>query len=206
MFQFQPPTELELAAVRLRQSREGLSYPHEGCTQHDIPPPGYDTNDTRITLGHGNEVFQAARAALLELAFFPRDWVQVDAPRGGLRPEGIILIVARVFHLVSTVNACRIVWSADEPTLCGFAYGTLPGHIERGEELFLLTIDPINGIVQFRILAYSQPRHILARLFYPFARFFQRKFARDAARAMTRAVAKGVRSQPAVPAAMAVMN
>ncbi|GAA4732513.1 hypothetical protein GCM10023350_14890 [Nocardioides endophyticus] len=34
---------------------------------------------------------------------------------------------------------CRVVYVVDEPERAGFAYGTLPGHPETGEELFLLS-------------------------------------------------------------------
>ena len=37
---------------------------------------------------------------------------------------------------------CRVVYVVDEPDRRGFAYGTLPGHPESGEELFLVRYDP----------------------------------------------------------------
>ncbi|MGJ4050715.1 DUF1990 family protein [Corynebacterium macclintockiae] len=33
---------------------------------------------------------------------------------------------------------CRVVDAFSEPNRCGFTYGTLPGHVERGEEAFTL--------------------------------------------------------------------
>jgi uncharacterized protein (UPF0548 family) len=36
---------------------------------------------------------------------------------------------------------CRIVAVIDEPNRYGFAYGTLPAHVERGEEAFVVTRD-----------------------------------------------------------------
>jgi uncharacterized protein (UPF0548 family) len=66
----------------------------------------------------------------------------------------------------------------------GFAYGTLPGHAEKGEERFTIEWDRENGAVFYNVLAFSQPAHPLARLGAPFARRLQNRFARDSVRAM----------------------
>jgi uncharacterized protein (UPF0548 family) len=52
----------------------------------------------------------------------------------------------------------------------GFAYGTLPGHAESGEEWFLVEWDRTDGGVCYDILAFSRPQQILARLGYPWVR------------------------------------
>ena len=92
----------------------------------------------------------------------------------------VIAKVARVYGIV-TVNACRIVNAIDEPNRFGFAYGTLPGHVERGEERFLVERKD-NGDVWYEILAYSRPRHWLARIGYPLARLQQARFRRGTSR------------------------
>ena len=76
------------------------------------------------------------------------------------------------------MNACRIVTVIDEesPRRFGFTYGTLPGHAECGEERFLLEMDEA-GDVWFDILAFSRPRHWLAKLGYPIVRRLQKSFA-----------------------------
>jgi len=75
----------------------------------------------------------------------------------------------------------------DEPQRFGFAYGTLPGHIERGEERFLLEMSDDDS-VWYDILAFSQPRHLLTKIGYPFVRRMQKRFGRESAAAMVRAV------------------
>lgn len=45
----------------------------------------------------------------------------------------------------------------------GFAYGTLPGHPETGEEAFVVERNG-EGDVRFTITAFSRPRALLARL------------------------------------------
>jgi hypothetical protein len=73
---------------------------------------------------------------------------------------------------------------------CGFSYSTLPDHAESGEERFLVEWGRATGSVWYDILAFSRPRHLLARLGYPWVRRVQRRFARDSAAAMVRAVGK----------------
>ena len=50
----------------------------------------------------------------------------------------------------------RVVYVVDEPRLAGFAYGTLPGHPERGEEAFLVEL-AADGTVSVVIRAFSRP-------------------------------------------------
>ena len=51
---------------------------------------------------------------------------------------------------------CRVIDAFSEPNRCGFTYGTLPGHVERGEETF--TLERLqDGRVLFLIDAKSQP-------------------------------------------------
>jgi uncharacterized protein (UPF0548 family) len=73
----------------------------------------------------------------------------------------------------------------------GFAYGTLPGHAESGEERFTVAWHEADGAVWYDILAFSRPQQLLARLGYPFARRLQKRFARGSAAAMQRAVVEG---------------
>lgn len=74
----------------------------------------------------------------------------------------------------------------DEPARFGFAYGTLPRHVEQGEERFL--VERVGDEVFYDILAFSRPRHPSARLGYPLMRRWQKRFGHDSAAAMRRAV------------------
>jgi uncharacterized protein (UPF0548 family) len=92
------------------------------------------------------------------------------------------------------VNACRIVYVVDVQGPVqrhGFAYGTLPEHAESGEERFTVEWHEADAAVWFDILAFSSPQQLLARLGYPFARKLQKRFARNSAAAMQRAVVEG---------------
>lgn len=61
---------------------------------------------------------------------------------------------------------CRVVYTIDEAQRCGFAYGTLPGHPESGEEAFIIERSPA-GVVTFTIRAFSRPASALTRFAGP---------------------------------------
>jgi uncharacterized protein (UPF0548 family) len=86
-----------------------------------------------------------------------------------------------------TLNACRIVHVVDEPRRFGFAYGTLPDHVESGEERFIVEWNQDDDTVWYDILAFSRPNHFLTRLGYPLVRRLQKRFARDSAGTMKKA-------------------
>ena len=67
---------------------------------------------------------------------------------------------------------CRVVYTIDEARRCGFAYGTLPGHPECGEEAFIVERGP-NGVVTFSIRAFSRPASVLARYADPAGHWVQ---------------------------------
>jgi uncharacterized protein (UPF0548 family) len=171
------------------QARLDLTYPAVGATAA-APPPGYAVDHTRVRLGEGEGVFRAATAALQRWEQFRLGWVEARPADTPLRAGEAVAVVARVLGLW-WVNACRVVYAVDEAgpvARCGFAYGTLPGHAESGEERFVVEWDRAGGGVWYDLLAFSRPRHPLARLGYPLARRAQRRFARDSAAAMLRAV------------------
>lgn len=92
------------------------------------------------------------------------------------------------------LNSCRILYVLDESgpiTKFGFAYGTLPGHVESGEERFLIKWDRADNSVWYDIFAFSRPNHFLARLGYPFVRRLQKRFGQDSATSMLKAVQSG---------------
>ncbi|GAA4470804.1 hypothetical protein GCM10023170_088220 [Phytohabitans houttuyneae] len=72
---------------------------------------------------------------------------------------------------------CRVVYVVDEADRRGFAYGTLPGHPEQGEEAFLMT-RASTGEVNLHIRAFSRPATLLARGGGKFTRTIQ-EYATD---------------------------
>jgi uncharacterized protein (UPF0548 family) len=173
------------------QSKLPFSYKSVGATAA-APPAGYVVDLTRIKLGNGETIYQAAVMALKHWKQFDLGWVESwphDAP---IRAGETVAVMGRALGLW-WLNACRIVYVVDEsgPTSrFGFAYGTLPAHAESGEERFLIEQDAA-GAVWYDILAFSRPNTFLARLGYPFVRRLQKRFARDSAAAMLKAVQAG---------------
>ena len=62
----------------------------------------------------------------------------------------------------------------DEPRRQGFAYGSLPGHPERGEESFLLSLLDDQS-VELALVAFSRPALWWSRAGAPVSRWMQRR-------------------------------
>ncbi|MGO9600271.1 MAG: DUF1990 family protein [Isosphaeraceae bacterium] len=171
------------------QSKLDFTYPEVGATA-TVPPVGYDVDHTRMKLGEGEEVFTRAKTALQRWEQFRLGWVEASAPKTMIETGDVMAVVARQVGLW-WLNACRILYVVDEAEPShryGFAYGTLPDHVEIGEERFLLERDRASGEVWYDILAFSRPRLLVARLGYPYVRLVQKRFAKASAAAMLRVV------------------
>jgi uncharacterized protein (UPF0548 family) len=79
----------------------------------------------------------------------------------------------------------RVVYLIDEPTRRGFAYGTLPGHPESGEEAFVVELREDES-VWLTIRAFSRPAHPVLWVVYPVLRLFQAIFTSRYEHALTR--------------------
>ncbi len=78
----------------------------------------------------------------------------------------------------------RVVYVIDEPMRKGFAYGTLPGHPERGEEAFIVEKRDDES-VWLLIRAFSRPANPFIWLGYPIVRLMQEIYTRRYERALT---------------------
>jgi uncharacterized protein (UPF0548 family) len=97
---------------------------------------------------------------------------------------GATVLAVVSFGVVTMVAPCRVVWVVNEPDKFGFAYGTLPGHPERGEEAF--TVERRVGGTFFSVRAFSQPAEALVRLSGPVGRVAQQFATRRYIGAMAR--------------------
>jgi uncharacterized protein (UPF0548 family) len=69
---------------------------------------------------------------------------------------------------------CRVVTVVDEPHRQGFAYGSLPGHPERGEESLVLSLLD-DQTVELTLVAFSRPALWWSRAAAPVTRWVQRR-------------------------------
>jgi uncharacterized protein (UPF0548 family) len=186
MWQVRRPTPAQLQAFRAAQRTLPFSYPCAGVTRVGGPTPrGFDRDQNRQRLGVGEAVFDAARSAIRAWRMFPRPLATIE-PAGIPIVEGETAVVLVRLFGVWFINSARIVYVIDEPRRFGFAYGTLPGHAERGEERFL--VEWLNDdSVWYDLDAVSRPRYWAAQLAYPLTRRIQRRFARRSKAAMVHA-------------------
>jgi uncharacterized protein (UPF0548 family) len=192
MLSLRKPTAESIRPFLEAQANLPFTYSAVGATAK-TPPVGYVVDRTRIKLGEGKPVFHSAIAALRRWEQFRLGWVEAWSPDTPIQPGEVVAVMGRAIGLW-WLNACRVVYVVDESgpiTKFGFAYGTLPGHAESGEERFLLEWDRGDNSVWYDILAFSKPNHFLTRLGYPMVRWTQKRFGRDSAASMLRAVRTG---------------
>ena len=183
-----PTTE----ALRLRRERlrdEPLTY----SSPVGQVPPGFQCDQFEIELGRGEATFQAATKAVNDWQMFPRQMAKLDPEQALIAVGEIVCVLFRAGPLW-TVNPCRILRVIDESqdasdvVRYGFVYGTLLGHVARGEERFLVEWNRSTDAVTYSILAFSRPAHWLMWLGYPYLKLQQNKFRRLSGASMQAAV------------------
>ncbi len=170
------PTEADLEDLFARMAGANLTYTGPSATAGDPHLSGYRYGEYETGLGTGDAVWARAKDAL-------RHWDEhhhagaavapVDAPLA----VGTDVIVTLKLGPAFVLAPCRIVAVADEPDRFGFAYVTLPGHPEDGEEAFHLERSP-DGRAVFRVQVVSRPALPLLRLAGPLTALSQRAVAR----------------------------
>ncbi len=145
---------------------EGLTYTEVGATAGEMPP-GYHHVRARRVVGHGRADFERATDALLAGEAQRRAGARVTLSETPMRTGTRVTMRLGVFRI-----PCLVVWAERTDTVAGFAYGTLPGHPERGEERFTLTLQP-TGEVVFDIAAFSAPGRWFTRVGAPLGRLVQ---------------------------------
>ena len=158
--------------ARDRLANAKLTYSEVGATAGDLPRRYHHLN-CRVPIGHGRQLFTDAATAV-------QGWhVQVTA---GLKVSvsspiaipGAVLMLSLGVGPLRLDAPCRVVYAVDEPRRRGFAYGTLAGHPESGEEAFMIEYHD-DGTVSFTITAFSRPAGPLAKLAGPLGRTAQHR-------------------------------
>ncbi|WP_375483827.1 DUF1990 family protein [uncultured Jatrophihabitans sp.] len=148
------------AATVERLRAQSLTYPEVGRVFGELPT-GYRhlRRTRRLPEGTG---FDEASRALLQWQVQARSGLRVAASSIEVEQDAVVVLSVGVGPLALTIP-CRVVAVVDASNRRGFAYGTLPGHPERGEEAFVLERHD-DGSVDFTITAFSRPATRLARL------------------------------------------
>jgi uncharacterized protein (UPF0548 family) len=186
------PSDAQIGRFLDAQHSLPFSYPEVGASR-DGAPPGYPVNHHRGWLGAGQETFARAVEALRSWKMYELGWTRLCWPEVPVAEGSVGGVLGRHFGVWS-LNACRIVYVLEEEASSrryGFAFGTLPGHVERGEERFTVEWRASDDSVYYEVFAFARPAHPLARVGPPFVRLVQRRFAADSLRSMAAAVEGG---------------
>lgn len=165
-----------------------FTYNEVGATRSEAAPPGYNIDHNRIRLGDGDEVYLRAVAALRSWKQSDLGWVTIVPPHTPIEVGRTVAVQARTFGFWS-LSAARIVYVIEDEAPVkrfGFAYGTLPNHVECGEERFTIEHREDDS-VWYDIYAFSHPQHPLVRLGFLIARKLQQRFVRESLAVMARA-------------------
>jgi uncharacterized protein (UPF0548 family) len=158
----------------------GLTYPEVGATRREPLPKGYDHLHYRTLIGTGADVFARAGEAIVTFRMHRAIGATVRATAERAAP-GVRLDLG----LGPFTVPCEVVYVLEEPNRAGFGYGTLPGHVQRGEEAFLVEHDQQDR-VWFRVTAFSRPARWITVLGGPITIVAQRGYAALLGRALTR--------------------
>jgi uncharacterized protein (UPF0548 family) len=184
------PSDAEIRGFLEGQRSLSLSYPEVGASRGGAPT-GYGVNYHSGRLGTGPQAFARAVEAMKRWKMYETGWTRLCWPDAPISEDTVVGVVGR--HLgFRSLNACRIVYvyEDEESSLrrYGFAVGTLPGHVERGEERFTVGWHGADDAVYYEVFSFSRPAHLLVKATRPFARLIQRRFALDSLRSMQAAV------------------
>ena len=152
------------------------------------PLPGFTIDHNRVRVGEGKETYERVVAALQIWRQFELGWLTIVPAGAPVSVGTTVAVQAHTFGLWS-LSAARIVYLIEENgpvKKFGFAYGTLPDHVECGEERFTVEWHPDDS-VWYDLCAFSRPRHTLVRMAFPLTRMLQRRFARESLRVMAAA-------------------
>ncbi len=157
-------------------------------------PAGYAVNHSRVRLGQGQTAFNRAIDAMMRWKMFDLEWVNICWPDAEIEVGTTVAVLVRHFGFWS-LNPARIVFlikdDDGQKRRSGFAYGTLEGHGEQGEETFVIEWGHADDGVWYDLRSFSKPGRWLTALGYPFARSLQKRFARESTRSMLKAVGEG---------------
>lgn len=162
-----------------------LTYAEVGATRDpDGHPKDAVTMLERAEVGD-DSAFERATAFVLGFGMQRGAGFEVTSAHPVAREGEDVTLRAR-FGPMRVVAPTRVVYVIDEPDRRGFAYGTLPGHPESGEEVFV--VERRGGSTFVEVRAFSRPAKWFTKLGAPVARRVQRHATRQYVDSVRRAV------------------
>ena len=149
------------------------TYPEVGATNAAQLPAGYRIDHYERRLGSEDGRFERAVAALRRWQAQSGAGIRVVPDGATVEEGGTVLFVVRTFGLWS-VLPCRVVYMVEDESRFCFGYGTLPGHLERGE--VEMSVAREEGEAVARIVSFSRTVDPLARAAGPLSRRAQTRF------------------------------
>ena len=149
-----------------------FTYPEVGATGDDTLPAGYQHAEHTAVVGSGRAAFERAAAAVFDWRAQRGAGLRVRADGPASEPGTVVVLTAGLPRLGYDIP-CRVVWAATDGDERGFAYGTLPGHPESGEERFVVRLTP-EGDVVYEIRVFFRLASPAARLAGPLSLVLQR--------------------------------
>jgi uncharacterized protein (UPF0548 family) len=150
-----------------------FTYTEVGATRGDSPPDGFHHLARSRPVGRGEKRFADVAEAVLGWRMHRGAGLTVHASDARVT-EGTVAVVRLGVGPLGVDAPVRVVHVVDEPARQGFAYGTLRGHPECGEESFVAEL-AADGTVRLTITAFSRPATVGARLGGPLTRAVQRR-------------------------------
>ncbi len=182
-------------------SPEGLrdapfTYAEVGATRAPELPAGYLPGESTEVVGSGRETFERVAAAILDWTPQRSVGLRVRAT-GSPGQVGTVVVLTAGLPRFGYDIPCRVVWASTTGDERGYAYGTLPGHPESGEECFTVRLTDAGDVV-VSIRVFSRLATPAARLLPPVARFVQglatRRYLSSLRRAATADAIRSTRS------------
>jgi uncharacterized protein (UPF0548 family) len=163
---------------RGRQSFESLldvpfTYADVGATAsaRQGEPAGYHHVRRSEVIGHGLPFFASAADALMSWQMHRGAGLHVTASQSHAARDVVVLMRLGVGPFGIRVP-CRVVYEVAEARRIGFAYGTLRGHPESGEERFIVELSDDEQVL-LQITAFSRPGRWFTKLGGPVGRCAQ---------------------------------
>ncbi|MFJ8076567.1 DUF1990 family protein [Streptomyces sp. NPDC096176] len=164
-----------------------LSYAEVGATRLGPLPARYHHLHHTARIAKGRAAFEAAGTAVTTWGMHRASGAGVRATAAHAEP-GVRVEISVGVGPLRLAAPCEVIWTVHNKDRTGFAYGTLTGHPEAGEESFVVDLHD-DGTVWFTVTAFSRPAAWYTRLGGPLVPVAQRWYARRLGRTLRRIAA-----------------